>query len=82
MDKLYVVLHLNEEQEADVARGPPPAPRSDWWLDEPLRDCVPQLLMVWDLCMVSVYVFGDCAPQLLTVWDLCTVNVWGRAVQV
>ena len=37
------------EYKADSGRGEPPAPCCDWLLDQ---DLIPDLLMVWEACMV------------------------------
>ena len=39
------------EHNADAKRGEPPAPCCDWLLDQ---DLIPDLLMVWEACMVRL----------------------------
>ena len=55
------------EHRADLQRGEPPKPSCDWLLD---MDVVPNLLMVWEACMVSLRSYAikhKCLANLTTL---------------
>ncbi|GAX74062.1 hypothetical protein CEUSTIGMA_g1512.t1 [Chlamydomonas eustigma] len=49
------VQRSKAERMAEELRGEPPAPCQDWLLEEEL---VPEVLMVWEVCMAFSYIFG------------------------